>query len=378
VLVYGLISPHPPIILPEVGGRELPTVQATIQALKTACAQLAAANPEAIILISPHEDHGFEVPLRFLNEQLPAGIPVERILVTEPAYKYYYQLGQTTGRRLATESKRYAIVASGDLSHVLAPDGPYGFNPAGPVLDETIVAAIRRGDAGALLQIDPTTLDAGAECGLRSILFLLGALDGTPNRPEVLSYEGPFGVGYLVATFAPGSDAAAVTTLARQAIAHYLQTHKPLPLPNQLPPTLLGPAAAFVSLHYPNGDLRGCIGTLMPTKPTLAEEIIANAVAAATHDPRFNPVIASELPSLTLSVDVLGTPDPEPNLAGLDPRRFGIIVSASDGRQGVLLPDLEGVDTVADQIAICRQKGSIGPHEPIQIQKFTVTRHHES
>jgi AMMECR1 domain-containing protein len=116
----------------------------------------------------------------------------------------------------------------------------------------------------------------------------------------------------------------------------------------------------------------------MPTKPTLAEEIIANAVAAATHDPRFNPVIASELPSLTLSVDVLGTPDPEPNLAGLDPRRFGIIVSASDGRQGVLLPDLEGVDTVADQIAICRQKGSIGPHEPIQIQKFTVTRHHES
>lgn len=387
MLVYGLISPHPPIILPEVGGPELPKVQATIDALKTACTGLAAANPEAIILISPHEDHGFEVPLRFLHEQLPADIPIERILVTEPSYEYYYQLGQTTARRLANEAKRYAVVASGDLSHVLKSDGPYGFNPAGPVLDEAIVAAIRRGDAKALLHINPTTLDAGAECGLRSILFLLGVLEHTPNKPQVLSYEGPFGVGYLVATFTPGpspkapqanpNTAAAITTLARNSIAHHLTTHKTLPLPSDLPSMLLSPAAVFVSLHQSTGDLRGCIGTLAPTKPTLAEEIIANAVAAATQDPRFEPVTVSELAALTLSVDVLSPSQPEPNPAGLDPRQYGIIVSASDGRQGVLLPDLDGINTAHDQIAICRQKGGIGPHEPIRIQKFTVTRYHE-
>jgi AmmeMemoRadiSam system protein B len=204
VLVFGLISPHPPIILPEVGGDELPKVKKTIDALKAAASELAAAKPEELIIISPHEGHGFEVPERFLREALPDDMPVEEILVTENSYQYYFDYGKEVGVRVRAEETRYAIVASGDLSHVLKDGGPYGFNAAGPVLDELIVAAVRERDVQALLEIDPATLEGGAECGLRSVLFLLGALESMDVRAEVLSYEGPFGVGYMVATFETG------------------------------------------------------------------------------------------------------------------------------------------------------------------------------
>ena len=201
MLVFGLISPHPPIILPEVGGDELPKVKQTIDALETACAELAAARPDELIIISPHEDHGFEVPEYFLRQHLPDDLPVEEILVTEPSYRHYYDYGKEVGVRVRGEQKRYAIVASGDLSHVLKADGPYGFDAAGPVLDELIVKAVRERDVEALLGADPAVLENGAECGLRSILFLLGALEGMRVKVDVKSYEGPFGVGYMVATF---------------------------------------------------------------------------------------------------------------------------------------------------------------------------------
>jgi AmmeMemoRadiSam system protein B len=201
MLVYGLISPHPPIIIPAIGGDEIKKVQPTIGALEIAAQNLATARPEALIIVAPHEGPGFEVPMYYLGKHLPANIPVEEILVTEPSYQYYYELGQTIGAKLTHDSKRYAIVASGDLSHVLKSDGPYGYYPSGPVLDDIIVRAVRKRDAQALLNIDPGVLEQGAECGLRSILFLLGALEGINAAAQVLSYEGPFGVGYMVATF---------------------------------------------------------------------------------------------------------------------------------------------------------------------------------
>jgi AmmeMemoRadiSam system protein A len=393
MLVYALISPHPPIILPEVGGAQTAKVRHTIEALQHAATNLGRAKPDRLIIIAPHEGHGFDVPMHYLGQYLPADLPIEQILVTEPSYRHYYDYGRRIGRQIRHDSQRSAIVASGDLSHVLKADGPYGYHPSGPVLDDLIVQAVRRRDAQALLSIDPAVLEQGAECGLRSILFLLGALEGTSVQTEVLSYEGPFGVGYLVATFEPQAaqmadkptaanpgatpDAATITQLARQAIQHYLDTGRILPTSPNLPAALHRPAAAFVSLHQPNGELCGCIGTIAPTKKTLAAEIIANAVAAATHDPRFSPVTAAELADLHLSVDVLTAPIPAPDPAHLDPRRDGLIVSAADGRQGVLLPDLEGVDTPADQINICRRKANIAPDEPITIAKFQVARYEE-
>ena len=133
-------------------------------------------------------------------------------------------------------------------------------------------------------------------------------------------------------------------------------------------------AAAFVSLKK-RGELRGCIGTFQPCYENLAEEIISNAISAATRDPRFPPVSAEELPELDVSVDVLGEPEPVPDASFLDPKRYGVIVKRG-GRIGLLLPDLEGVDSVEQQLEIARAKAGIGAHEPVQLYRFTVTRHH--
>lgn len=376
MLVYGLISPHPPIIIPEIGQDQIAQVKSTIDALDQAARQLAASRPEELIIISPHEQHGFDVPLYYLKKYLPQGIKLQKILVTEPSYQYYYDYGRQMGEKVRAGERRYAIVASADLSHVLRPEGPYGYHPSGPGLDKLIVQAVRAGDAPALLAIDPAVLDKGAECGLRSILFLLGSFAGTDSKIEVLSYEGPFGVGYLVATLTP-STAGNLTGLARAAIAHYLQTKETMTPPKTEDAGSQRKSGAFVSLHDLSGELRGCIGTVEATKDTVAEEVIANAIAAATGDPRFVPVQAHELAGLTISVDVLSSPTIETNIAKLDPKTDGLVVTATDGRRGVLLPDLAGIETAQEQITICREKAGIGPEEPIQIAKFQVERQTE-
>lgn len=133
------------------------------------------------------------------------------------------------------------------------------------------------------------------------------------------------------------------------------------------------PAGCFVSIHA-HGALRGCIGTILPTKETIPAEIIRNAVSASTEDPRFDAVRAEELGSLEISVDILSEPEPASSHDELDPKRYGVIVT-SGIRRGLLLPDLEGVETVFDQLAIARRKGGIAPDEPCTIQRFTVTRY---
>ncbi|MCX7750056.1 MAG: AmmeMemoRadiSam system protein A [Candidatus Bipolaricaulota bacterium] len=163
--------------------------------------------------------------------------------------------------------------------------------------------------------------------------------------------------------------------LARASVEAYVRRGVQLPLPRDLPPELTGRrAGAFVSLKK-RGLLRGCIGTYEPTEPTLAEEIIANAIRAASEDPRFPPVSPRELPELSISVDVLSPPEPCAE-EDLDPRRYGVIVEAG-WRRGLLLPDLPGVDTVADQLRIARAKAGIGPDEPHRLLRFTVERHTE-
>ncbi|MCD6450431.1 MAG: AmmeMemoRadiSam system protein A [Thermotogaceae bacterium] len=137
-------------------------------------------------------------------------------------------------------------------------------------------------------------------------------------------------------------------------------------------------AGAFVTLHKSDGSLRGCIGTFLPTQPNLALEIRENAIAAATRDPRFEPVHPEELEDLVVSVDVLNTPEPVKSIDELDPKVYGIIVAADDGRRGLLLPDIEGVNTIEEQIRIASYKaGIMYPYEkPSIIYKFTVTRYH--
>jgi len=162
--------------------------------------------------------------------------------------------------------------------------------------------------------------------------------------------------------------------LARKAIEAYINEGRKISSPPELPSELKETAGVFVSLHK-KGELRGCIGTFLPTKGSVAEEIISNAIESSTKDPRFPPVEKEELSELEISVDVLTKPEPVANIDELDTKKYGIIVH-SGGRRGLLLPDLEGVDTPEKQIAICRRKAWIGDDEPIEIEKFRVKRYH--
>jgi MEMO1 family protein len=162
--------------------------------------------------------------------------------------------------------------------------------------------------------------------------------------------------------------------LARAAIEAYIKNNNKILPSKDIPEELKDKAGVFVSIHK-NGELRGCIGTFAPTQKNIAEEIIANAIAASTQDPRFPAITEEELPELELSVDVLTNPEPVKDVSELDSKKYGIIVT-SRGRRGLLLPDLEWVDTPAQQIEICRRKAWINENDPITIEKFQVRRFH--
>ena len=459
-ILGAVIAPHPPLIIPTVGrGRER-EVQATIDAYRTAAKQVAAWEPEALIITSPHQimytdyfhispgrsaagdmstfgapetrltirydeglreelvrraesaglragtlgerdpflDHGTFLPLYFLRE---AGVdcPILRVGLSGFSPLDHYRLGQCITQAVETLGRKAVFIASGDLSHKLREDGPYGFAPEGPEFDCQITEAMAAGDFLRFLTMDPTLCDRAAECGLRSFQIMAGALDGLAVEAELLSYEGVTGVGYGVATFTVtgpnenrrfGEQCAELeqvrlaekkvsedpwVKLARLSLETYVKTGKRLErLPEGLPAEMTDRAAgAFVSLHA-HGQLRGCIGTTGPTTESVAWEIVQNAVSACSHDPRFPPVTVSELDSLEYSVDVLGRSERISSPAELDVKKYGVIVSCG-GRRGLLLPDLEGVDTVEQQIDIARQKGGISSREKYTLGRFEVVRH---
>lgn len=165
--------------------------------------------------------------------------------------------------------------------------------------------------------------------------------------------------------------------LARKTIETYVRENRTIDPPHELTPEMKQRAGTFVSLHDRSGHLRGCIGTFLATRENVAKEIIHNAISAATEDPRFPPVTPRELDGLDVKVDVLSEPELISGPESLDPKQYGVIVQAKEGwhRRGLLLPDLEGVDTVEEQIRICRLKARIGPEEPIELQRFKVDRY---
>ncbi|HPE68768.1 MAG TPA: AmmeMemoRadiSam system protein A [Thermotogota bacterium] len=163
---------------------------------------------------------------------------------------------------------------------------------------------------------------------------------------------------------------------AKMVIESFIKRGQIPELPEDLPAQMLqSQAGVFVSLHGPGNTLRGCIGTIVPTKKNVAMEIRSNAIAAAVNDPRFEPLHPSELEGLEVSVDLLGPPEPVKDSSELDPKKFGVIVE-NGFKKGLLLPDLEGVDTVEQQIQIARKKAGIWEDEPVQLYRFTVERFH--
>ncbi len=200
MIKFACFSPHPPILLPSVGSEEdRRKVKKTIESLNYLGEKLEKASPDSILISSPHPDWGFDVPLFFLAKSFEGKIETYLTKLKEP--EFYFQEGKEIYRKLEKD-KEYALIASGDLSHCLKEDGPYGFNPQGPKFDKTLLEFLEKKDIENFLELDNFFPEAG-ECGLRSFSFLLGILEesGLKWQPEILSYEGPFGVGYSVVNF---------------------------------------------------------------------------------------------------------------------------------------------------------------------------------
>ena len=459
-MLGAVLTPHPPVLLPEVGKGEEKKISATERAMCEAARAVAAWKPDVIIVASPHTilygdyfhispgdraagdmaafgapevrvearydaqlrdeiirraaeegldagtlgerdpalDHGVLIPLRYLRS---AGVdcPIVRMGLSGFPPLAHYRLGRCVKEAVETLGRRAVFVASGDLSHKLRKDGPYGFAPEGPRFDRIVTQAMADGDFLTFLTLDPSLRQRAAECGLGAFQIMAGALDGLAVAPRLLSHQGPFGVGYGVALFpVTGEDSRRCfagpcrqvqqarlaerragedpwVRLARLSLETYLRTGSRLQhLPQDLPPQMTREAAGvFVSLHL-EGQLRGCIGTTAPTQENVAWEIVRNALSAGLRDPRFPAVEANELERLEYSVDVLGRPQPVESTGQLDPRQYGVIVRCGE-RQGLLLPDLDGVDRVEDQLEIALRKGGIQPDEPYTIQRFKVVRH---
>jgi AmmeMemoRadiSam system protein A len=164
-----------------------------------------------------------------------------------------------------------------------------------------------------------------------------------------------------------------IAKLAWEAIRTYVEQGKVLKPPEEIPEELKSPGGVFVSIKKA-GELRGCIGTIEATQPTRAEEIIKNAIHAATMDPRFPPLQPPELEAIEVSVDILKSPQRVEDLSSLDPKRYGIIVSAR-GLKALLLPDIEGVESAEHQVELARRKAGIGPEEKLEIERFETLRY---
>ncbi|NLB89169.1 MAG: AmmeMemoRadiSam system protein A [Syntrophomonadaceae bacterium] len=291
--------------------------------------------------------------------------------------------------------KNVAIIASGDMSHRLKDDGPYNFHPDGPKFDLLIKEYLQVGDVEAVLNMPESLCENAGECGFRSIVIMLGSMDGYEIKSEIYAYEGPFGVGYLTAGFTLGDskpslldkmmqekikeikkrrdEESAPVKWARLVLENYVRDGVKPDLPAELEALKTKRGAVFVSLKK-DGNLRGCIGTIEPVHANLAEEIANNAISAGLRDPRFLPVEETELKNLIYSVDILSSPE-ECTKEDLDPSVYGVIVSKGS-RRGLLLPALEGVDTVEKQLAIALEKARIAPHEDYKIQRFKVERYY--
>jgi len=161
--------------------------------------------------------------------------------------------------------------------------------------------------------------------------------------------------------------------LARDSVEQFVRNRVMLPIPNPLPAEMAERSGVFVCMKK-GSNLRGCIGTFMPCCENIAAETIRNAISAATQDPRFMPVSEDELPDLEYSVDILSAPEKVKDISELDHREFGVILTSGQKR-GLLLPDLEGVNSVEEQIRINRMKAGILPNEKIEIFRFRVTRY---
>ncbi|MCR5357865.1 MAG: AmmeMemoRadiSam system protein A [Lachnospiraceae bacterium] len=464
-IVGAIMVPHPPIILPEVGGGEEKKIAATVNAYDEAARFVASLKPETVILTSPHSvmysdyfhvspgkgakgdmggfrapqvkfdvtydseftdrlarkavhddfpagvlgekdahlDHGTMVPLYFINKYY-TDYKLVRIGLSGLTLPDHYRFGKLIQHVCNELDRRVVFVGSGDLSHKLLAEGPYGYVPEGPQYDEKIMDVMGRAAFDELLDFDNNFCERAAECGHRSFCIMAGALDGCGVTADKLSHEGTFGVGYGICTYkvespddksaGSGRDFLSIweeqrkkvldekrakedpyVKLARRTIEEYINEGKKIDVPDDIPDEMKNSkAGVFVSIHK-EGMLRGCIGTISSVYENIGREIIENAISASTRDPRFDPIRPHELGALEINVDVLSDAEDIDSKDELDVKRYGVIVTKGYKR-GLLLPNLDGVDTIDEQVSIALRKAGLSEHEKgYRLQRFEVVRH---
>ncbi len=338
-------------------------------------------------------DHATMVPLYFIRKKLPKCKIIVIGLSTLPLIDNY-KFGTIIKQAVDKLNRKAVFVASGDLSHKLQTYGPYGFVEEGPIYDKRIMDVCSNARFNELLEFDEKFLDKAAECGHRSFTIMAGVMDGLNVSAKEYSHEDITGVGYGICSFYPKDENNnrkfldkyldcekkkiasndELVILARNTIESYILNNEVIDIPNNISEEYLNnKAGVFVSIHK-FGSLRGCIGTFLPTSDSIAQEVIRNAISAATKDPRFNPINKNELEYLEINVDVLSTPEEIESKDMLDVKKYGVIVT-SGYKRGLLLPDLDGIDNIDKQISIAMQKGNIRKDEKIKLQRFEVIRH---
>lgn len=463
-------TPHPPILLEDIGGGRERDAKATIEGMIQIASEIKDLEPEVIVVISPHGntfrngtsillgdtikgdfadygfdyidtvksiddtlsqqigdlldeidsvnvyldedmsvaykcdykiDHGALVPLYFVD-QVYKDYQLVHLTPGYTSLEEQYRIGMSIKQAILAYDKKVVVIASGDLSHCLKDSGPYEKHPDGPKFDQEVVKALKDHDPVKLVNLNKDFVENAGQCGLRSFVMGLGVLDGYTTSPVIHSYEGPFGVGYVTASMASVSKRDTLIDdinsklssqyrdkvagedlyikLARASINHYVRTSTKLDETtldidaNDLAELKNIKAGVFVSIHK-NGRLRGCIGTTEAVQVNVVDEIILNAISACSSDPRFMAVEEKELIHLDIKVDVLGNREPINSINQLDPKVYGVIVEKGFKR-GLLLPDLEGIDTAKEQVSIAKEKAGLLENElEVDLFRFKVRRH---
>ncbi|MDW7671368.1 MAG: AmmeMemoRadiSam system protein A [Bacillota bacterium] len=441
-IIGAAFLPHPPILIPEIGRGNEREASETQTGFHQVIKQIEALQPNVAVVLTPHGragekllavnrepklkgtfaafghpeirfeaenalplaekllrfaeqhhlpvsgswlslDHGALVPLYLMKQQIE-NVPVLHLSVGWESLQLAFETGRKLGDFLDDVNERILLLSSGDLSHRLKEDGPYGFHPKGPAFDHMVRDAFTRNRLKDLKDIPDQLSEPAGQCGLVSFVITAGILEQLQTETKLYSYEGPYGVGYLCAFTAVNQTTEHHTAvkLAFDTIRQYLKEGSQLnfeeymtryPEDSFLKEALRVKAGAFVSLHS-GGKLRGCIGTIEAVQEHLGNEIIVNAIQAATEDPRFSPVHLKELKNLDVKVDVMGNLESVDGPDELDVQIYGVVVE-SGYRRGLLLPALDGVQTVEQQLSIVCQKAGIPENEPFKISRFTVTRY---
>ena len=457
------LTPHPPIIIPEIGQGEEEKVRDTVDSMREIARDIKRKSPKTIVLITPHGpvfrdaiaisdvkeikgdfakfgnpsvglkkdintsltkkiiedtldenislapinedskdnygielelDHGSLVPLYYIDKEY-SDYNLVHITYGILGKSELYKVGRVIKSAIEKLGDHAVVIASGDLSHALKDSGPYEYNENGPAFDKKLLSLLEDGDPKRIFNMDKEMIKQARECGLRSLYILLGSLDECKFKGELLSYEGTFGVGYGVMKIEElnprdslldyikdierkekidsNKTTSPYVNLAYDSIEYFLKHDDYMKEPSNLPEVMLKEKRGIFVTYKLDGELRGCIGTILPITESIATEIIRNSVEAATRDPRFHPINLEELPFLEVSVDELMEPE-KASFEQLDPKNYGVIVRTST-KSGLLLPDLEGVDTREEQLNIALSKAGITLDEDYEIQRFKVVRH---